>query len=45
MIGAFTIAIDPRPMDYRQPSERKSMHARIVQELGMQIVSRARQTR
>ena len=26
-------------MDYRQPSERKSMHARIVQELGMQIVS------
>ncbi|WP_407311157.1 FadR/GntR family transcriptional regulator [Pseudomonas sp. nanlin1] len=26
-------------MDYRQPSERKSMHARIVQDLGMQIVS------
>ena len=26
-------------MDYRKPSDRKSMHARIVQELGMQIVS------
>jgi GntR family galactonate operon transcriptional repressor len=26
-------------MDYRQPSDRKSMHARIVQELGMQIVA------
>ncbi|TFZ33357.1 FadR family transcriptional regulator, partial [Pseudomonas syringae] len=26
-------------MDYRRPSERKSMHARIVQDLGMQIVS------
>ena len=26
-------------MDYRKPSDRKSMHSRIVQELGMQIVS------
>ncbi|MDY7559408.1 FadR/GntR family transcriptional regulator [Pseudomonas sp. 10B1] len=26
-------------MDYRKPSARKSMHARIVQEVGMQIVS------
>lgn len=26
-------------MDYRQPSDRKSMHTRIVQELGLQIVS------
>ncbi|WP_259102533.1 FadR/GntR family transcriptional regulator [Pseudomonas sp. JUb42] len=26
-------------MDYRKPSDRKSMHARIVQEIGMQIVS------
>lgn len=31
--------VSPRPMDYRKPSERKSMHARIVQELGMHIVS------
>jgi GntR family galactonate operon transcriptional repressor len=29
----------PPPMDYRQPSDRKSMHSRIVQEIGMQIVS------
>jgi DNA-binding FadR family transcriptional regulator len=29
----------PFPMDYRKPSDRKSMHSRIVQELGMQIVS------
>ncbi len=28
-----------RPMDYRKPSDRKSMHSRIVQDLGMQIVS------
>ena len=26
-------------MDYRNPKQRKSMHGRIVQELGMQIVS------
>ncbi|WP_296249518.1 FadR/GntR family transcriptional regulator [Pseudomonas sp. UBA4194] len=26
-------------MDYRKPSDRKSMHSRIVQDLGMQIVS------
>lgn len=26
-------------MDYRNPQQRKSMHGRIVQELGMQIVS------
>ncbi|BCQ29378.1 FCD domain-containing protein (plasmid) [Caballeronia sp. NK8] len=26
-------------MDYRNPRQRKSMHGRIVQELGMQIVS------
>ncbi|GAB5097009.1 FadR/GntR family transcriptional regulator [Caballeronia sp. LP006] len=26
-------------MDYRNPAKRKSMHGRIVQELGMQIVS------
>ncbi|MEG3012611.1 MAG: GntR family transcriptional regulator, partial [Pseudomonas sp.] len=26
-------------MDYRKPSDRKSMHSRIVQELGKQIVS------
>lgn len=26
-------------MDYRKPSERKSMHARIVQDIGLQIVS------
>ena len=26
-------------MDYRKPSVRKSMHARIVQDIGMQIVS------
>ncbi|MDE1165686.1 MAG: FadR/GntR family transcriptional regulator [Pseudomonas sp.] len=26
-------------MDYRKPSDRKSMHARIVQDIGMQIVS------
>ena len=25
--------------DYRQPRERKSMHARIVHDLGMRIVS------
>ena len=25
--------------DYRQPPERKSMHARIVRDLGMRIVS------
>ena len=28
-------------MDYRNPKQRKSMHGRIVQELGMQIVSGA----
>ena len=28
-------------MDYRTPGKRKSLHARIVQELGMQIVSGA----
>jgi DNA-binding FadR family transcriptional regulator len=28
-------------MDYRHPDKRKSMHGRIVQELGMQIVSGA----
>jgi DNA-binding FadR family transcriptional regulator len=28
-------------MDYRNPTQRKSMHGRIVQELGMQIVSGA----
>ncbi len=26
-------------MDYRKPSDRKSMHSRIVQDVGMQIVS------
>lgn len=26
-------------MDYRKPSDRKSMHSRIVQEIGLQIVS------
>ncbi|MBD8600458.1 FadR/GntR family transcriptional regulator [Pseudomonas sp. W2Oct36] len=26
-------------MDYRKPSDRKSMHSRIVQDIGMQIVS------
>jgi GntR family galactonate operon transcriptional repressor len=26
-------------MDYRKPSDRKSMHARIVQDIGLQIVS------
>jgi GntR family transcriptional regulator, galactonate operon transcriptional repressor len=31
--------IAPFAMDYRKPSDRKSMHSRIVQELGMQIVS------
>ena len=33
------LRIAPRTMDYRKPSDRKSMHSRIVQDIGMQIVS------
>jgi GntR family galactonate operon transcriptional repressor len=39
MRGIHRSGLPRAPMDYRKPSDRKSMHSRIVQDIGMQIVS------